>query len=57
MMTKEIESKINELEKQFENCEDFIEKMEIKQAIFDLKKEAGIIKPDYTQIECVGCGS
>lgn len=48
---------IEKLEKELGEVENFFEKLEIKDKITALKREAGLLKPPEQDIECFGCGS
>ncbi len=54
----DIQDQISELEKQFSECEDFGERLEIRDKIHNLKLLLSGEKPNTSsEIECIGCGS
>ena len=53
----EIIDTIMKLEQELAEVEDFIQKMEIKDEILELRRKAGLIKPPESPYECEGCSA
>lgn len=52
-----MKEQIQSLQQQFDNTDDFGERMEIRDKILELKMASGEIVACSSEEECVGCGS
>jgi hypothetical protein len=53
----DILAEIVELELTLKETKDFIEKMELKDKILELRRSAGLVKPPDSPYECEGCSA
>lgn len=53
----DILAEIELLEKELGETKDFVEKMEIKDKILELRRSAGLVKPPDSPYECEGCSA
>ena len=56
-MSSDLKLEIQKLQQELDHEEDFGKKMEIRDKIHNLKMTIDGIRPQSSEIDCVGCGS